>query len=132
MIVLKYILFSILAILTNLLTQEITYTSYSGSFQLEISILAGTIIGLLLKYILDKKYIFYHKTQSLNENFNKFIIYSSFSVFTTFIFWGTEYAFDYVFRTKLMRYTGAVIGLTVGYIVKYQLDKRFVFNKDNK
>jgi putative flippase GtrA len=27
-----------------------------------------------------------------------------------------------------MRYTGAVIGLAIGYIIKYLLDKRFVFN----
>ncbi|MEL7013152.1 MAG: GtrA family protein, partial [Pseudomonadota bacterium] len=30
-------------------------------------------------------------------------------------------------RTDLMRELGAVIGLTIGYVTKYQLDKRFVF-----
>jgi positive regulator of sigma E activity len=50
-------------------------------------------------------------------------------VFTTLIFWLTEYAFHLVFLTDEMRYIGAILGLSVGYYVKYQLDKRFVFIK---
>ena len=48
-------------------------------------------------------------------------------VFTTAIFWGTEYAFHLIFTTDAMRYIGGVLGLTIGYYIKYQLDKRFVF-----
>jgi len=48
-------------------------------------------------------------------------------VITNFIFWGVEVAFDYTFKTIPMRYTGGVIGLSIGYWMKYQLDKRFVF-----
>jgi putative flippase GtrA len=44
-------------------------------------------------------------------------------VITTFVFWG----FDYLFNSIPMRYLGAVIGLSIGYIIKYQLDKKFVF-----
>lgn len=130
MIIFKYSLFAILAIMTNLITQETVYNFYSGPYKLEVSILIGTIVGLLIKYILDKKYIFYHKTYTVNQNFTNFLMYSGFSVLTTVIFWGTEYAFDYIFGTKVMRYTGAIIGLTIGYIVKYQLDKKFVFKKE--
>jgi putative flippase GtrA len=46
---------------------------------------------------------------------------------TTAIFWATEYAFWLVWGTQLMREVGAVLGLAVGYIAKYQLDRRFVF-----
>ena len=31
--------------------------------------------------------------------------------------------------TDFWRETGAVLGLTVGYVIKYQLDSRFVFNR---
>ena len=48
-------------------------------------------------------------------------------VFTSAIFWGTEYAFHLIFAGDFMRYVGGVLGLTIGYYVKYQLDKRFVF-----
>ena len=38
---------------------------------------------------------------------------------TTVIFWG--------FETKEMRYLGGIIGLAIGYLTKYHLDKRYVF-----
>lgn len=46
---------------------------------------------------------------------------------TTLLFWITEYTFDLWFATKTMRYVGAVIGLSIGYVAKYQLDKKYVF-----
>ena len=38
-----------------------------------------------------------------------------------------EFAFQLLFGTDGMRYLGGVVGLTVGYFIKYRLDKRFVF-----
>ncbi len=75
----------------------------------------GTIIGLLIKYILDKKLIFYYSTSSKKEDAKKFIFYSSLGLFTTIIFWGTELLFNYVFLYAWSKYLGAVIGLTIGY-----------------
>ena len=48
------------------------------------------------------------------------------------IFWGLEFGFNWVFHTKEMRYLGGIIGLAIGYLIKYQLDKRFVFRGDSK
>lgn len=48
-------------------------------------------------------------------------------IITTLIFWGTEYAFHLIYDTEFMRYVGGVIGLAVGFYVKYQLDKKYVF-----
>ncbi len=48
-------------------------------------------------------------------------------VVTTAIFWSTETAFWVIWHTDLARETGAVLGLAVGYVVKYRLDRRFVF-----
>jgi preprotein translocase subunit SecA len=42
----------------------------------------------------------------------------------------SEFGFDFLFGTKLMRYVGGVIGLAIGYAIKYQLDKRYVFVGD--
>jgi putative flippase GtrA len=52
-------------------------------------------------------------------------------VLTTIIFWAIELAFEHIYQTKEMRYLGGIIGLAIGYIIKYQLDKRFVFVKDS-
>jgi hypothetical protein len=44
---------------------------------------------------------------------------------TTAVFWGFEFCFHFFFASKEMRYLGGVIGLTIGYVIKYHLDKRF-------
>lgn len=46
---------------------------------------------------------------------------------TTAIFWGFELGFDYLFASRNMRYVVALIGLAIGYVAKYHLDKRYVF-----
>ena len=87
----------------------------------------GTLTGLIAKYILDKKYIFYYVVKDKKEDSQKFILYSIMGVFTTLIFWGFEIGFDYIFDSEIAKYIGAIIGLSIGYITKYFLDKKFVF-----
>lgn len=122
-----YCIFAAIATLANLGTQELSTLIYSGSYSLFLSIILGTGTGLVVKYLLDKHYIFKYQTQSHSHNGQTFILYSIMGLITTFIFWGFEFGFDYYFQTKEMRYLGAVIGLSIGYISKYWLDKRFVF-----
>ena len=57
-----YMAFAIVATLCNILTQDICSYLYSGDFSILISIIIGTGFGLVVKYILDKKYIFQYKT----------------------------------------------------------------------
>ncbi len=124
---LLYVIFAAIATISNLATQEISYQLYTESFRLAVSIFFGTLVGLIVKYILDKKYIFKYQTAAEESDFKVFLLYSCMGLATTVIFWVTEFAFDYWFETKFMRYVGAVIGLSVGYIVKYSLDKKYVF-----
>ena len=87
----------------------------------------GTGFGLVVKYILDKKYIFQYKTKNAGHNRHIFFLYIVMGILTTFIFWGFEFGFHYIFETKEMRYLGGILGLMIGYICKYYLDKRYVF-----
>jgi putative flippase GtrA len=87
----------------------------------------GTLAGLAVKYAFDKKHIFSFPSRSLIHDGQKFILYCLMGVVTTCVFWAIEMAFDYIFHTFSMRYVGAVTGLSIGYFVKYQLDKRYVF-----
>ena len=50
------------------------------------------------------------------------------SFVTTAIFWGTESLAWVIWQTDLAREAGALLGLAVGYMVKYRLDRRFVFD----
>lgn len=122
-----YSAFAIVATFFNILAQDICSYIYSGPFYILISIIVGTGVGLVIKYILDKKYIFKYKTQNAQHDGKVFMLYTLMGIFTTIIFWGFEFGFHAIFATKEMRYVGGVIGLMIGYICKYYLDKRFVF-----
>ncbi len=123
---LKYIAFAVLATFCNLLVQR-TILFYGDSASNFLAAMAlGTIAGLIVKYVLDKHWIF-HQNSAKPETF---ILYSVTGLLTTLLFWGTEAFFWLVFSSDLMREFGAVLGLSVGYIVKYQLDRRFVFTDE--
>lgn len=122
-----YAVVAVLATAANLLTQMAVVWAYSGPYAIELSVLAGTAAGLPVKYLLEKRHIFEFEAESLKHDGQLFFLYSFLGVFTTAIFWGTELAFQWFFGTDLMRYVGGAIGLTMGYVIKYHLDKRFVF-----
>jgi putative flippase GtrA len=90
---------------------------------------AGTLVGLVVKYLLDKQWIFFDDTRGARAQGRQFLLYSLMGVATTAIFWITETAFWMAWGTDLAREAGAVIGLTIGYVTKYALDRRFVFNR---
>jgi len=130
-IAIKYAVFAGIAICTNLITQKLSLLAYGGVFSIYIAIIFGTGTGLLVKYVLDKRFIFYFTTQTHAENLWKFILYSTMGIVTTAIFWGTELSFHFVFGHPAAKYAGGAIGLSIGYYVKYLLDKRFVFIYSN-
>ena len=132
MIAIKYSLFAVIATGVNLLFQFISFSLYQGYGEIYVAMFLGTIAGLVTKYILDKKYIFYHQPESKTQDLKKFIAYSFTGVFTTVIFWGTELAFDWYFSHPIAKYIGAVIGLSIGYVTKYMLDKSYVFKEAAK
>lgn len=122
-----YVAFAIVATIVNLFTQEITSTIFQYEYEIIVSMFTGTLAGLVVKYLLDKKFIFKFETKSQKQDITTFFFYSLMGVVTTVLFWVTEYTFDLWFETKTMRYVGAVIGLSIGYVTKYYLDKKYVF-----
>ena len=128
-VVVLYTLFAAIATVTNLGSQALVQLLYKGPYDLIVAILVGTFVGLVVKYLLDKRYIFAYRTRSLAHDGQLFVLYAAMSLITTVIFWGFEYGFELAFGTDLMRYLGGLIGLAIGYFLKYQLDKRFVFRQ---
>jgi putative flippase GtrA len=123
----RYTAFAIVATLVNLLSQELSLALYQAAFALPAAILAGTAAGLITKYTLDKIYIFNHVSTSPKEAIKTFSGYTLTGVFTTALFWISELGLHWLFGTEAARITGAILGLAVGYGIKYQLDKRYVF-----
>jgi hypothetical protein len=123
----KYSIFAVISTIFNLLFQYLSLLIYSYTAALFVAMLSGTFAGLFVKYILDKNYIFYYKSHGKKENYKKFLLYSLFSVFPTLIFWTSELVFHIIFEVSSAKYIGATFGLIIGYMLKYRLDKKFVF-----
>ena len=123
-LILRYALFAVLATLANLGAQRLVLLLGEGGWLFALALVFGTGVGLVVKYVLDKRWIFYDQSP---DHARQFTLYSAMGLVTTAIFWGTETAFWLIWQTHGLRELGAVLGLMVGYVVKYQLDRRFVF-----
>jgi len=127
MLVLKYSAFAILSTCLNLVFQYLSFYLYEGIGSLYFAMFIGTLAGLIVKYVLDKKFIFYHIPNNKIDDVKKFSLYVFMGSGTTIIFWSTEIAFDILSSSVYAKYVGAVVGLTIGYVIKYFLDKKYVF-----
>ena len=119
----RYTLFAVISTLVNFGTQELVISKAP----LAMSIFAGTAAGFAVKYLLDKKWIFYDGYISPAHEVRKVTLYALFSVLTTIVFWGFEITFWLVWQTNVAKYAGGAIGLAIGYLAKFALDRRFVF-----
>ena len=127
-LVFRYAFFAFLATLANLATQRLVLWFGDSGILFAMAVGAGTIVGLVLKYFLDKRWIFGDMSAGVKAHSKKFLLYTAMGIVTTAIFWATETAFWLVWETDVMREVGAVIGLSIGYVVKYNLDRRYVFS----
>lgn len=126
-ITLKYAFFAFIAMAVNIVCQWVSLALYARLYSLYAAMFLGTLAGLIVKYVLDKRYIFCYQFKNRMDNFGKFVLYSVMGVITTLIFWGFELSFNALFLGRHAKFFGATIGLTIGYLIKYRLDKRFVF-----
>ena len=124
---LRYIAFAVVATAGNLATQRLVMGLTDHVLAFHSALLAGTLVGLVIKYALDKRWIFADAAQGLAAHGRRFSLYTLMGVVTTAVFWGTETAFWLAWHTQGAREAGAVLGLSVGYLAKYHLDRRYVF-----
>ena len=126
-LLIRYTLFAILATIVNLGTQRLVFLLGTENHIFLAAMGLGTLTGLVTKYYLDKRWIFADRDTGLRQIQRQFLLYMLMGGATTAVFWTIETAFWLIWKSGLMRDLGAVIGLTIGYVIKYHLDKRFVF-----
>lgn len=122
-----YTIFALLSMAANLGSQKIGWWLYQGPFGITLSVCIGTGVGLVVKYALDKAWIFRYEHRSVAHGIQTFSRYVVMGLATTAIFWAMEFGADAIFHSEPARLTGGALGLAIGYFAKYQLDKRFVF-----
>ncbi|MEF2977472.1 GtrA family protein [Subtercola sp. YIM 133946] len=130
-----YVLFAAISTAANLGSQflvEIAGTALgiASSVSLVASVIVGTGVGVVAKYILDKRFIFRYEVKSMKHQARTLGLYTIMSGITTLIFWGFEFGAYFAFGTAAAKYTGAIIGLGIGYVIKYFLDKNITFRED--
>ena len=76
MLAIKYSIFAGISTLFNLLFQYFSFGIYKGFGSLFVAMFIGTLAGLIAKYILDKKFIFYHTPKNKKDDAKKFALYS--------------------------------------------------------
>jgi putative flippase GtrA len=123
----KYAAFAAVATGCNLGSQALMDRAFQGSWAVYASLLVGTLVGLVVKYLLDKRFIFYDLTRGLVGRGWQFVRYALTGVVTTAVFWGLELGAYHAFHSQAARYVGGAVGLALGYWLKYRLDKRLVF-----
>lgn len=130
-LVVRYTAFAVIAVAANLAMQRVLFWGADPtritSVRFAVALAGGTVVGLAVKYFLDKHWIFHDRTSGARAQGVQFLLYALMGLVTTVIFWVTETAFWIIWQTDTAREAGAVLGLTVGYVTKYTLDRRFVF-----
>ena len=58
------------------------------------------------------------------------LVYTVMGLATTVVFWGVQTACVLVWRSETALMIGGALGLAIGYVVKYRLDRRFVFTPE--
>ncbi len=118
---LRYSAFAVIATLINLGSQRIVLFFGSSALHFAAAIVIGTGAGLVVKYILEDLDLLRHRG-GIEAHSRKFTLYTVMGLVTTAIFWSMESAAWFLWRTEAAREIGAVIGLAIGYVVKYHLD----------
>ena len=123
-----YVVFAIIVTITNLSSQRLVLNFLTGNVGYFVALLTGTIVGVVLGYILDKNWIFKDPIMSLSKTGKQFFLYAMTGAIHTPIFWLTESVFWFVWKTSEMRELGAILGLILAYTVKYFILRRYIFN----
>lgn len=121
----RYSVFAGIATALNLAAQALSLVAYGGALSLLLAMAIGTAVGLVAKFELDRRWIFYvaHRPRTGTT----FLGYAGTGLLTTAIFWGAEIAAHLVSGVPAGKYVGGAIGLAVGYVIKYTLDRDYVF-----
>src|SRR5260370_13839597 len=122
-----YTIIALIATAANLGAQELTVRAWPGAFQIEPSVFIGTGVGLVVKYVLDKVFIFRFRAASTLHDPHTFILYTAMGVVTTLLFWGFEFGFNSAFQDKNMPDVGALISPALSYFAQYHPGKPLGF-----
>lgn len=118
----------------NLSEINLIQTLYCSTDPYNMPELVGSIIAVgityIIKFFLDKFYVFKKKSMEIKETSQQFIKYFLFAILTTIENIGIQFIFTNFFGTPLE--ISLIIALSIGYLTKFFLDKKYVFLDEKK
>lgn len=116
-------------ICTNLGHVDLIYDLYCSTSPYNMPELVGSVVAVgityIVKYILDKFIVFEIKEVKLKETSLEFLKYFFFAILTTLENIGIQFLLTNFANTPLE--ISMVIALSIGYLTKFFLDRKFVF-----
>lgn len=122
-----YAAFAAIATAVNLGCQLAVLTAWNDRRAVYAALIVGTIAGMPVKYVLDKRYIFRFTTTRLSDETRMFTTYTALAGVTTLVFWGCELLAGLIRDSDASHLIGGAIGLALGYTLKYRMDRAWVF-----
>jgi putative flippase GtrA len=96
-----------------------------------MSELIGSIVAVgityTIKFFLDKFIVFKKGGTQLKETSKEFLKYFGFAILTTIENIGIQFLLTNLMKTPIE--ISVVIALSIGYLTKFYLDRKYVFNK---
>ncbi len=99
----------------------------AGAGAYVLALFCGTAMGWIVKYTLDKHYVFKHETHSRVQLAGNMATHASTGVIFTLVFWTIETLFLLFVDIPGAMYLGAIVGLSLSYLLRYQVDRLIVF-----
>ena len=110
---------------------QIIKTYYCSTNPYNMPELIGSILAVgityIVKFMLDKFIVFKKTVLQLKETSEEFFKYLGFAIITTVENIGIQFLMTNFIRTPLE--ISMVVALSIGYVTKFLLDRRYVFNK---
>ena len=109
---------------------ELIQTLYCSTDPFNMPELIGSIIAVgityIIKFFLDKYIVFQKKNTEIKETSREFVKYFLFAILTTIENIGIQFIFTNYLGTPLE--IGFIVALSIGYITKFFLDRKYVFS----
>jgi len=105
------------------------YNLYLSQIPINMTEFIGSIVAVgvtyLIKFFLDKFVVFRNRDKNLKATSKQFLIYMVLAIFTTVENIGIQLLLSNVFKSPLI--ISVIIALSTGYITKFFLDRKYVF-----
>jgi putative flippase GtrA len=119
-------------ICSTLGSNEFIHLMYCSTNPIDMPELIGSIaavgITYIIKFFLDKYIVFKKSSLKLKETTHEFLKYFGFAILTTIENIGIQFILTNFFNSPLE--LSFIIALSIGYLTKFFLDRKYVFTKD--